>query len=76
MRFLLLLGLFLLIGYFLRSKRSGPVRTAAPTVQTTQAATSTMVACAHCGVHLPCEEAIPGRDGAYCSEAHRKLQER
>jgi uncharacterized protein len=31
-----------------------------------------MLACAHCGVHLPRDEAL--RDGvgrAYCSEAHR-----
>lgn len=31
-----------------------------------------MVACRHCGVHLPFSEALPGPDGArYCSAAHR-----
>jgi uncharacterized protein len=31
-----------------------------------------MVACAHCGVHLPREDAVVGGSGApYCSEAHR-----
>jgi uncharacterized protein len=31
----------------------------------------TMVACAQCGVHLPKAEALPGRGGAFCCEAHR-----
>ena len=33
---------------------------------------SAMVACAHCGVHLPREDAVLGGSGTpYCSEAHR-----
>jgi uncharacterized protein len=27
--------------------------------------------CAHCGVHLPINEAVVDRGNAYCSEAHR-----
>ena len=27
--------------------------------------------CAHCGVHLPINEAVRDGDRAYCSEAHR-----
>lgn len=30
-----------------------------------------MLACAHCGVHLPRDEALPGRGGVFCGEAHR-----
>ena len=30
-----------------------------------------MVACGVCHVHLPRSEALIGRDGFYCSEAHR-----
>jgi uncharacterized protein len=31
-----------------------------------------MLACAHCGVHLPQAEALTGPDGRpYCSAAHR-----
>lgn len=30
-----------------------------------------MVTCAHCGVHLPRNEAVPGQQGPYCSPAHR-----
>jgi uncharacterized protein len=30
-----------------------------------------MVACAHCGVHLPISEALRAGEQAYCSDAHR-----
>jgi uncharacterized protein len=32
-----------------------------------------LVACAHCGVHLPRAEARSGSGGAYCSEEHARL---
>jgi len=32
-----------------------------------------MVACAHCGLHVPRQEALPGPDGVvFCSDAHRR----
>lgn len=34
-----------------------------------------MVACAQCGVHLPRSEALPGRGGVFCGEAHRNAYE-
>jgi len=30
-----------------------------------------MVTCAHCGIHLPHDEAVAGARGQYCSAAHR-----
>jgi uncharacterized protein len=33
--------------------------------------TQDMVSCAHCGVHLPHNEAVAGTRGQYCSAAHR-----
>ena len=30
-----------------------------------------MLACAQCGVHLPKGEALAGRGGVFCGEAHR-----
>ncbi len=37
-----------------------------------RAEAQTMVACAHCGVHLPRPEAVTDAAGRpYCSEAHR-----
>lgn len=32
-----------------------------------------MVACAHCGLHVPESEGIRGVGGIFCSEAHRRL---
>ena len=39
------------------------------------AAPQEMLACAHCGVHLPRDEALPGRGGVFCGEAHRAAYE-
>jgi len=35
------------------------------------AAPSNMVGCAHCGLHLPQEEAVTGEKGLYCTTEHR-----
>lgn len=35
-----------------------------------------MVVCAQCGLHLPRNEALPGRGGVFCGEAHRADFER
>ena len=34
-----------------------------------------MLACAYCGLHLPRSDALPGRGGVYCGEAHRAIAE-
>jgi uncharacterized protein len=34
-----------------------------------------MIACAFCGVHLPRDEALPGRGGVFCGDAHRSAFE-
>jgi len=34
-----------------------------------------MLPCAHCGVHLPAGDALPGRNGHYCCTAHRDAAE-
>ncbi|WP_372656816.1 PP0621 family protein [Hydrogenophaga sp.] len=34
-----------------------------------------MVACAHCGTHLPQAESVHGRAGVYCSSEHLQLHE-
>lgn len=35
-----------------------------------------MVSCVVCGVHLPRHEALPGRGGVFCGEAHRAEYEK
>jgi uncharacterized protein len=45
---------------------SGPAALAEP---------QTMLACGLCGLHLPRDEALPGRGGVFCGEAHRRAYE-
>ena len=53
--------------------KSGSSRRAPPHGSRGQASAppQAMLACAHCGVHMPRDEALPGRGGVFCSEAHR-----
>jgi uncharacterized protein len=37
--------------------------------------TQVMVPCAHCGTHVPEDDAMPGTRGLYCSAAHRDIHE-
>jgi uncharacterized protein len=46
-----------------------------PTGKTPPAEPPDMVRCAVCGVHLPRAEALTGRAGSYCSQAHRQQAE-
>lgn len=34
-----------------------------------------MLRCAHCGLHLPRDEALPGQGGVFCGEPHRSAFE-
>ena len=34
-----------------------------------------MIACDHCGTHLPEDEAVKGSDGRYCCQEHRRQHE-
>ena len=67
MKFLFFVLVVLVVVWAIKRGRSG---TAAP--KTPEAPTPTeMVACAHCGIHLPRAEAVSGRQGQYCSTEHR-----
>jgi uncharacterized protein len=70
---LFLVAVFVLL-WLLRgatSRRSGGAARPPP-----QRAPQEMIACAHCGVHLPRDEALPGRGGAFCGDAHRAAFEK
>jgi len=55
-----------------RAQRSGGAKTPpAPADSATPPAPQDMVACRHCGLHLPHSEAVAGALGPYCSAAHR-----
>ena len=70
---LLVLGLVLwkLLG---RARGSGAAEgRQAPTRRAGPAAPEAMVACAHCGLHLPAADAVLDGSHIYCSPAHRAL---
>jgi len=70
---LFLIAVFVLL-WLLRGalgRRSGP-KAAAPEVRPAQP----IVACRYCGLHLPRDEALPGRGGVFCGEAHRSAFEK
>ena len=49
------------------AQRSRPRPPAEPSREVTE-----VVACAVCQVHLPRSDALPGPNGFYCSDAHRR----
>ena len=75
MKFLVLLAVILLVVWIVR--RGGGVSERRPPAPPPKPpALEDMVSCAHCGIHLPRSDALPGRGGLYCGEAHRTLHER
>lgn len=78
MRYLLLILFIVLVIFATRALRQLGKRDGAATPDEPprdKRAESIMLACAHCGLHLPRNEALPGRGGVYCSEAHRAVAE-
>lgn len=75
MKFILLVLAVLALVWLLR-RSLGQIKAAknskAPKVAPPQA----MLACAECGLHLPSGEALPGRGGVFCGDAHRTAFER
>jgi uncharacterized protein len=63
----------LLLGWlvWMISRLRRPALRSTPSKAPAQATTQDMVACAHCGLHLPKRDAVQGAHGAYCSTEHR-----
>jgi uncharacterized protein len=81
-KYLLLLAVVFLAFWWLRRGRGGDESARKPRQEAPggghrkgapgPAEPTPMLACAHCGVHLPRAEAVSDADGrAYCGEAHR-----
>lgn len=79
MKYLLLIFLLGLLFLILGFKRARPPRRpeapAAPPPAPAKPGAQPMISCAHCGLHLPEAEALPGRGGLFCSAAHRAAHE-
>lgn len=68
MKFLFLLLVALVVIWAIKRSRVNPP---AGSDKPTAASPTEMVACAHCGIHLPRAEAVSGQKGLYCSTEHR-----
>lgn len=78
MKYLVLLLVFFGFAWYWRHNREQTLREKRPPkpkAPDKSAAPQSMLACAHCGTHIPEEEAIVGTKGAYCSQAHRAQRE-
>lgn len=73
MRFLFLIALVVGVWLLIRSLRKPRLPKDEPKPPSPE--NEDMVACLQCGVHLPRSEALPGRDGVFCGEAHRIAHE-
>ena len=82
MKFFLLLGLFLLVVWLVRGgRRSRPPRADPPPTEgdgpsAQSSGREEMVACVHCGVHLPQSDAVAAPAGWFCGQAHRLAHEK
>jgi uncharacterized protein len=74
MKYLLVIALVFVVYLFWRAGRRAKMRPpkagAAP-----PSAPQDMVRCPVCSVHLPANDAVPGRLASYCSAQHRDQQE-
>jgi uncharacterized protein len=74
MKYLLVLAVVLVAVWVWRNNRQLD-RTAPPPRRTARRTPTPMVACLHCGTHLPEHEAIQGPRGVYCCAEHRRQHE-
>lgn len=71
----LLVALMVVVGLFLLRGmgRGRPSRPEVPPEQRSPRDPAQMVACAHCGVHVPRTEALSDDEGRnYCADEHRR----
>ena len=81
MKIVLFVAAVILLLWLLRGavgRRGGKDADGAPpaTPPTAAAPPKAIVACTQCGVHLPRDEALPGKGGVFCGEAHRAAFEK
>ena len=69
MKYLLILLLVLVVIWAVKRSRTPKPPPTQPNPE--PSSPSEMITCAHCGIHLPQEEAVSGQKGLYCSTDHR-----
>ena len=75
MKILIFLLAVVLLLWLLRKSSTRRAPPPPPTPRDAAATPQPMLACAQRGVHLPRDEALPGRGGVFCGEAHRAAYE-
>ena len=77
MKYVLLLALLALVFFVIGLRRPRPREPEArkPSPPPAQTKPQAMLSCAECGMHLPADEALPGKGGVFCSTAHRNSYE-
>jgi uncharacterized protein len=82
MKYLMVLGVVLFGIWLWRHNRAAEARerratrpTPAPPGNPPPRSPTQMVACTHCGLHLPLAEAVAGTRGHYCTHAHHRAHE-
>lgn len=73
MKFLLVISVVLVAFWIWRNNRQNERKDDAPPSARPQQPTARMVACSHCGTHVPESERLTGRKGVYCCAEHRRL---
>lgn len=74
-RVLILLAIIALLWWAFRPRPRPPQQPQRPPGPQAAPPAREIVACAHCGVHVPREDALPGPGGTlYCCEAHRRAE--
>jgi uncharacterized protein len=68
MKYLFIVVVVLIVLWAVKRTRVGKPTQSPPTAAPSP---TEMVACAHCGIHLPHAEAVSGQKGLYCSTEHR-----
>jgi len=69
MKYLILVLVIAIVGWLLLRARPRPGTAASKPAGGPQP--QEVVACSHCGVHLPRAEAVADARGVFCSQAHR-----
>ena len=75
MKYLLIFFIVMVLVFQWRSSRTEAISKPKVKPGGTAVGPQEMIACAHCGLHIPSGDAVQGNDGAYCSAAHLRLRE-